>query len=90
LPKIGRADLTRIKRLLEPWPFLHETEPSRAQPMLMADAPVLVLRRPGGHRPAEFTPVAQGVTLMPFGPAPTRTLATTFADFTSRTDTEFS
>jgi len=33
---------------------------------------------------------AYGVTLMPFGPSPTRTLATTFAAFTSRTDTEFS
>lgn len=33
---------------------------------------------------------AYGVTLMPFGPSPTGTLATTFAAFTSRMDTEFS
>lgn len=35
-------------------------------------------------------PAGYGVTLMPFGPSPTRTLATTFADLTSSTETEFS
>lgn len=56
----------------------------------MPDVPGSVLRRieiDGGERRREDR--RQGVTLTPFGPRPTGTVAMTFQVLTSRTETEF-